>query len=890
MTHPLRRTALALTLGLGLVSAAFAGTTGKLSGLVTDGGSPLPGVTVTATSPSQIGGAQVTATDENGSYSFPQLTPGAFTVRFDLDGFATQELGDVAVRLDRTTELNVQLSSSQLTETITVTAEAPVVDPEQVSISQTFDAAYLDQVVTGNNRSYQDVLGQAAGAVDQDGNPAVFGSTDAENAYYIDGVNTTDPVTSTFGTNFNFDAIQEINFETAGFRAEYGGATGGLVNIVTKSGGNDLFGTLDYRFRNNDLVEDGDFFEKDLQKSEASTLGATLGGPIVRDRVWYFLAFQNDQAEVTPDRSETTQEFEGSYYLGKLTAQLAPSWQLSAKYSADPAEIDNANASQTVEAEANRFQEQGGDIFQADLTGTLSSNLLWNVRGGINRQELNSFPQSGNFDLAGHTDFNGVEPDSVNYTNEQFSERDRDQLLTDLAWFVEAAGTHEVKGGVGIERLSFTSRNETVSGFRYEDDGTLPFILWFEPSAGEAESKGDGLNAFLQDSWKIGNLALSLGVRYDEYAYENNAGVELATLDEIQPRVGLAWDILGDATTVARGSWGRFMHPNATTLPNFARTNNAPSMAYLSCSAFGFTRAECQAIFGGELTAGGFTVDTWIDDPQSFDPAGYLLVSGNIFSSAPNRIADDLEAMHADTLVLALERQIAPRTSVELSYVNKKTRDVFEDTCDGNAVTPSPDASCDFYLMRNFDELKRDYEGYIVRFDSRGLDWLNLQASYTYSNSEGSIEDTQNAGIDFDVFPQHFVNAYGYLSDHRRHRVKLHGAFLLPMDFTVSVAGLYGSEFTYSKLRPTEPYGDEFVDPRGSYEGDDLLAIDLDVRKAFQFGAVRSTLVATVQNLTSEEKVTLVCENEDGCGSVDFGGALDHQRPRRYQVGVRFEF
>ena len=101
------------------------------------------------------------------------------------------------VRLDRTTELNVQLGSSQVSETITVTAEAPVVDPEQVSISQTFDAAYLDQVVTGNNRSYQDVLGQAPGAVDQDGNPAVFGSTDAENAYYIDGVNTTDPVTST---------------------------------------------------------------------------------------------------------------------------------------------------------------------------------------------------------------------------------------------------------------------------------------------------------------------------------------------------------------------------------------------------------------------------------------------------------------------------------------------------------------------------------------------------------------------------------------------------------------------------------------------------------------------------------------------------------------------
>jgi hypothetical protein len=890
MKRVVLRTALALTAALALAGSAFAGTTGKLSGLVTDGTSALPGVTVTATSPTQIGGAQIAVTDETGTYSFPALTPGNFNVKFELDGFAAQEAAAVAVRLDRTTELNAQLATSQIAETITVTGEAPVVDPEQVSISQTFDQQYLDKIVVGTDRSYQDILGQAAGSVDRGGNPSVFGSTDAENAYYIDGVNTTDPVTATFGTNFNFDAIQEINFETAGFQAEYGGATGGLVNVITKSGGNALSGTVDVRFRNNDLVENGDFFDKSTQKSEATQIGATFGGPIVRDRIWYFLAAQNDVTEVTPDESPTTQKFDGSYYLGKLTAQLGSNWQLAGKYSADPADVDNANASQTVLEEANLFQEQGGDIVQADLTGTLSSNLLWNLRGGINRQELNAFPQGGDFDLAGHTDVNGVEPDSVNYTNAQYSKRDRDQLLTDLSWFVNGGGAHEIKAGVGYEKLDFTSENFTVSGYRYEDDGALPFILWFEPNPGAAESSGKGTNGFLQDNWTIGNLALSLGARWDAYKYENNAGTEVASLDKAQPRLGLAWDILGDATTVARASWGRFMHPNATTLPNFARTNNLPSFAYLSCSAFGFGREDCQDIFAGDITAGGLTVPGWLLDPQGLDPNGYLLVEGNIFSSQPGQVVSDLDAMYAETLVVGIERQIAPRTSIEVSYVEKKTRDIFEDTCDGNVPTPNANAACDFYVISNFDSLRRDYEGFLVRFESRGIDWLTLQASYTYSKSKGSIEDTQNAGIDYDVFPEHFDNVYGYLSDDRRHRVKINGAVELPLDFTVGFAGLWGSEFAYSKTHPVDPYGTEFVDPRGSFRADDTFNIDLEVRKAFQLGPVRTAVIATLQNVTSEESVTQVCENEDGCGSVDFGGALNHARPRRYQVGLRFEF
>ena len=124
---------------------------------------------------------------------------------------------------------------------------------------------------------------------------------------------------------------------------------------------------------------------------------------------------------------------------------------------------------------------------------------------------------------------------------------------------------------------------------------------------------------------------------------------------------------------------------------------------------------------------------------------------------------------------MAFERQIANGSSIELTFVDKATRDIVEDTCNGNWPTPSPDAACDYFIFGNIPALKRDYRGFIVRLETRSFDWLTLLASYAYSKSEGSIEYTQNASYYADYYPWHFENRYGYLSDHRTHRFKLNG-------------------------------------------------------------------------------------------------------------------
>jgi hypothetical protein len=720
--------------------------------------------------------------------------------------------------------------------------------------------------IGSGNRSYQSMLGQAAG-VAGGGNPQVLGSTLGENAYYVDGANTTDPVTATFGTNFTFDSIQEIQFQTSGYEAEYGNATGGIINLVTKSGGNQFSGTADIRYRDDGFQESGDHFDTSELVSQRQEVNLTLGGPIMRDKVWFFVAYQY---------------------------------------------VDS-------DSDATRFQTQGADIYSAELNGVLSDSLMWNTVVSSYRSTLDSIPQSGNLEPISHQNLStGLF--TVNYSNQQYSNRDRDDITSNLTWFVDdLAGSHEFKGGIVYAGLTFTSANcstgtaggvqcdTEIPGNEFQDVGDdLPYVWWENYSTGTVESTGSNATLFLQDAWRVmPNLTLKLGVRYDTAQYDTTDGTEIADMSKWQPRLGAAWDITGNAKNILRANWGQFMSPNALTLPNFARTGTAPSNAYLSCTnIYGLGAADCQqfAIDNGRM---------WGEDPEGFDSNGWILNPWNIFGSEPNQIDPNLKAMYTETLSLAYEREVGRRASVTISYVDKKTSDIFEDTCDGNFPgPPSADASCDFYLMANLPALSRDYQGLILEYHTRTFDWLTLNASYVYSKSEGSQEYTQNAGVDFDVYPAHFENRYGYLNDDRRSRVKLNGFFSIKGDWTIGFDGFYSSAFAWEpqanssnsgeeyngQTIPDIPYGEWFAEPRGSERANANHQLDLQLSKGFTVGhRVRLVLIGSAFNVLSQEKVTAVCQSINGCtdsdgNHADTGGATNWQTPRRYELGFRVEF
>jgi hypothetical protein len=931
-----RRVLVALcVVGLLAASVGEAVTTGRLKGTVNDNqGVPLPGVTVQISSPALIGGSQVAITGGEGGFVFNLLPVGLYTVEASLVGFQAAA-AEVRVNLDREAQVEFNLIPEQFEGEVIVQAVVPIVDTAQVNTQEVFDQEFLQQAAVGTaGRDYLSIISQAAGVAGS-GNASVMGGTVGDNSYLIDGLNTTDPLLGTFGTNFNYDAIQEISFQTGGFEAEFGQATGGIINLVTKSGGNEFSGSVDIRYRDQSFGEDGDFFNKDDQESSTQNYSATLGGPIKRDKVWFFVSGEYIDNKFQPDGAFFPWNYKGTNYIGKATWQMTDSHRGVFKYSADPAEIPGGNTSRFVFPDAKSLQEQGGDIWQAELNSVLSESLLLNAQVGIVRGYLDAGPENGDLNRSGHTDFDTLY-DYNNYYNAQFSDRDRDEIRVNSTWFVDQfAGSHEFKAGIEYSDLFTSSSNfypgdayiidinsydpETdrfsepgVDFNDYNGDGYsnlyLNVIEPFETARDRTSSEGSITTFFVQDAWRpTSNVTVKPGVRFDNVQLTNSVGEDIADMNRFQPRFGVAWDITGNAKYVLRGSWGRFMDPTALTIPNFAsgivETYNAyNTMEYYCNLGLPCDRDFLEILYGESIlftNAEGFTY-TLFQRPgelQAFDPAQTLDQAG----------VGSLETPYADELIIAFETQIAPETSIEISYVDKKTKDIIEDTCSnntwawGDGARPSLDdsstwtsvADCDFFMITNFSDFYREYEAYIGKFETRG-EWWHLLFSWTHSESTGNTYNGAResyATALADVYALDFYNREGYMPDHRPNRLKLSGYVLLPYDITLGIDSWWSDKGRLTVSSSCENYGaaaatvvngqqtvldyygisDEqlefctsgdgifvggntiFLEPRGNTETEPVWNVDFQFTKAFRVGSIDMSAVLSVYNLIGEE-------------------------------------
>ena len=482
---------------------------------------------------------------------------------------------------------------------------------------------------------------------------------------------------------------------------------------------------------------------------------------------------------------------------------------------------------------------------------------------------------------------------------------DRDEYKTNLTWFVDdLAGSHEIKAGLEHNDLTFGnyyyltaggySYADVTSDYRYGDGDPSPIpyrMMVDDAETGRTTAAGKQNTLYLQDAWKIvPNLTLKLGVRFDDVAYTNDAGTEIADLAKAQPRFGLAWDITGDAKNVVKASWGRYMHPSSTALPYFAGVHLSSSTLWRSCSTFrGFTSPEqCQAYATG-------LGRLWMAGPDGWDPNGwYRNPATDVFSSEPTRVAAGLDPAYADVLIIGYEREVFTRTSVEVSYVDKATRSLFEDTCQGNlsGLTAEDDDYCSYFVIANLEGLRRDYRGAILKLETHATDWMWVLASYTWSESKGNLNYSLGANPDFDFCPELCVNRYGYKANDRRHRVKLNGYFVLPANFTLGVDAGWSSAYAYAKTQiPLDVgYGQEFLEPRGSRRANDNSQLDLSLTYRLNLGTVGVELIGSAVNVLNTEQATDVCWDVNGCGSYAFSDAITWQTPRRFELGFRIEF
>jgi hypothetical protein len=807
------------------------------------------------------------------------------------------------------------------------------------------------------------MIGQAAGVAGT-GNASVFGASNGDNSYLIDGLNTTDPVTGTFGTNFNYDAIQEMNFQTSGFEAEFGQATGGIVNVVTKSGGNEFSGSFDVRYRNENMTEIGEHFDRGEQDSLYQSLSGTLGGPILRDKLWFFASLEKVDTSRQDQDAQFPREYDGTNYIGKITWQIADSHRAVLKYTGAPADIPGINSSQFVEESAKGLQYQSSDIWQAELNSVLSESVLLNASVGIFGNDIDVRAATGDNISSGHRiEEDNVDPlDYHNFLYSSLNDRFRDEIRVNTTIFVDRAlGSHEVKVGAEYSDMEFNYNffyngdgfirdvtDGSSASYQFQDlngDGYFNrYVTLEEPLETNREwedSYGDILTFFAQDAWRPHpNVTVKPGLRWDRVTLANHVEEQIADMDRWQPRLGVAWDIAGNSKYVLRASGGRFMDPTALSIPSFASGITQTYRDYgimeyycnltrgLRCSPEDFPNSFGDPIYWTNREGIEYVLFDNLGQADIYEPAQTLDQAG----------VGQLQAPYADEFIIAFETQIARETSLEITYVNKQTKEIIEDTCANNTwawgdgdypdlddrSTWTTAGECNYYMITNMPTFYRDYEGFILQAETR-QSRLHLLGSYTYSESTGNTANgpaQTYATALADFFPVHFYNRDGYLPDHREHRVKINGYYLFPHNWTVGFDGFFssaGHQTIFSSCNnlngadPNDPLfndlgidydtvlsycttpdnaflgtTDIYLSERGAYETKSTWQLDLQGSKTWNLKKVDLTIVGTVYNVFDRELDLTF--NSEAFIDTAIGEATSYRLPRRYEVGFRIEF
>lgn len=493
---------------------------GGIQGRVADtAGQMLPGVAVVISSDA-MQGTRSTVTDSDGLFRFPPVPPGTYTAVFALPGYQRFEQQNIRVGLEQTISLDVSLSSS-FTEEMIVTAESPVIDTTSPAIGSDFNQTLLNDMPLG--REFNSITYLATGAVDGGGlandgvkgNASIMGASALENRYVVDQLDTTDVAEGRAGTQVSTSFISEMQVKVGGYQAEYGGALGGVINMITKSGGNEFHGDVFGYFSNSSMWADamipqtrGDSRTVDQEWD----VGFTIGGKIITDKLWFFAGYNPntlDQNIVKDVYSIVTDEiiqtndlirtFEKGFYSGKLTWQVSPNNSVTVTALGDPTTITNEyytfNFADSPFAETDQSYDvdEGGLNYGLNWNSVLTENLMLEVTYGRHQSKQEFVP---NLDMPNYQDqtsdgmwTNGAGGD-VLFGGSGFQQpkddRRRQQARLAFSWFL--GQSHELKIGGGWNDVTYDMLYDvagpsdafcspTIEGGPYEYDfetGTVP--------------------------------------------------------------------------------------------------------------------------------------------------------------------------------------------------------------------------------------------------------------------------------------------------------------------------------------------------------------------------------------------------------------------------------
>ena len=872
----MERRALLFAVGLLALSAGVSTgqTTGNIEGRLTDpSGAALPGVTVEATSPQQQG-VRVATTGRDGSYRLPALSPGSYRVRAALDGFRTSEK-TATVPLDATAVVDLTLEPAAA-EAVVVTGEAPLID----STSTTTGTNYTSKVIAPLpvSRNYADIVRSNPG-VDTDRGATqgrsltltIYGATSAENQWIIDGVNTTNVQLGTQGKAINNEFVQEVEIKTGSYQAEYGRALGGVINVITKSGGNEFHGGAFVYHDSSSLAaaqvvtsEDTQLFGMRVADYKRTDFGADLGGYVLKDRLWFFGAYNrvDSPAEVsrwvanpyvsTSDRFPI--EATDNLYSGKLTWNIGSSSTLVGTVFGDPTTIEGASgadprqgigafqvppivnpdpttwyserrigatdyglrwsqvfgATSVLTAQGSRHQDQYA-LTASQLVRTKDQTCA----GGTPDAPC-EFPPVDNFVTGG---FGGV------YGAANNSQSRRDQYRADLNLFL---GSHEVKLGGDYQSARTDSLSYFTGGQRviirneygqtyYRHDFNARSLTDLTPAGGDiAHARTKEIGWYVQDSWRPApGWTINAGLRWDQEDVLRQGDVRaFRTTAEWQPRVGVVWDPTGKGGAKIYGFAGRFYYSLPTDL--------------------------ALRVWGTEFPY----IQTYNFDPVSVVQDPNVLNHGQSdgpYPASGERVDPGLKGIYQDEYTIGFEKLLDPTLTVGIKATYRRLGNVIEDRCDLDYTAPenlgnqcalmNPGASgpvargavpgCNGLTGLNFlyyscgDSIpaqppaRRIYRGIELLARKSVSDRLWLQASYVYSslrgNYDGEVSESYfgqtDPGINSDFDYAAFNhNGYGRLFLDRPHRFRFDGFYVTPFQLSIGLQTYVTSGAPLSKI------------------------------------------------------------------------------------------